>query len=296
MNWDDLRYILAVYKAGSIAAGAKTLQVNATTVSRRIKAIEESSGVRAFEKLRDGVVLTGPGEELVSTAEKIEELTHDLSAKIDGLDSQLRGTIRVTSIDALLTNWMWDFGNFQKDYPEINLELLSSYSLVNLSRREADIAIRMAAKAPPHLIGRKHAEVFFAVYGSNGIVDSIGENASYADYPWLSWDFSVGRVTDNYLEKHVKDAKIVLRVDRMDVMVQALERGMGITILPCFAGDRSKKLRRVGNYFEGGSYLWLLTHPDLKSTARVRAFNHFIKEVIKRDFELIEGRRPKRMD
>lgn len=291
-DWNDLRYILAVARHGTIVDGARALRVNATTVSRRLRALEEEAGTALFEKLKHGAVLTPAGEEMVTVAEAVQQLTDALDARIHGLDAKLEGTIRVTSTDILLNQWMPDFAAFQARYEGVRLELTSGYSLANLTRREADVAIRMSTTAPGHLLGRRHAEIFYGIYGAPALVERIGEGASYAAFPWLSWDHSVGRATDNYIEANARGAKIVLRADRMEPMMAALEAGMGITILPCVCGDTNAELRRVGDYFEGGMYLWVLTHPELRGSARVRAFTSFVRELIARDLDLLEGRRP----
>ena len=290
MSWDDLRYVLAISRTGTINDAAKALRVNGTTVSRRVRAIEEQAGTALFEKLKHGAVLTEAGEEMVAVAEAVEQLTNELDARIHGLDTRLEGTIRVTSTDMMLRHFMPDIPAFREHYPHVSLELLSSYEMASLTRREADIAIRIARSAPPHLVGRKYVEVFYAVYGAQELIASIGEGADYTSYPWLSWDFKVSRATDVFLDKQAKGAKVVLRVDEVDVMVDALQAGLGLTILPCFALDRVPGLRRVGPYFEGGTYLWLLTHPELRGTARIRAFVEFIRERIERDRAAFLGR------
>lgn len=290
--WDDLRFILAVARHGTIADGAKALRVNATTVSRRLRAMEDQAGTALFEKLKHGAVLTAAGEEMVAVAEAVEKMTDTLDARIRGLDAKLEGTIRVTSTDILLGLWMPDIAAFSTRYEGVQLELSSGYSTANLTRREADIAVRMSAHAPEHLLGRRHAELFFAVYGAPELIERIGADAPYADFPWLAWDLSVGRATDNYLRDHVPGARIVMRVDRMAPMHAALEAGLGITILPCVTGDTNPALRRVGPYFEGGMYLWVLTHPELRGSARVRAFMAHVRELAARDLDLLEGRRP----
>lgn len=291
-SWDDLRFILAVSRHGTISDAASALTVNATTVSRRLRAMEAEAGTALFEKLKHGAVLTAAGEQMVVVAEAVEQLTNALDARVLGLDAKLEGTIRATSTDILLERWMPDFATFQLKYEGIQLELTSGYATVNLTRREADVAIRTAPRAPEHLLGRKYAEVFYAVYGAPSLVDQIGVDASYAAYPWLAWDLSVGRATDNYLESNAPGARIVMRVDRMAPMTAALEAGLGITILPCMAGDTNPRLCRVGDYFEGGTYLWVLTHPELRGSARIRTFTRYVRELVARDVDLIEGRTP----
>ncbi len=148
----------------------------------------------------------------------------------------------------------------------------------------------MARQAPDHLIGRKHAQVFYAVYGSHELVERIGEDAPYESHPWLSWDLSVGRGNDVWLERHAPRARIVGRIERMPVMSTAVEAGWGLMILPCFAGDPNPRLRRVGDYLEGGAHIWVLTHAALRGSARVRQFVGLVGTLIERDKDLIEGR------
>lgn len=291
--WDDLRFILAVARHGTIVDGARALRVNATTVSRRLRTMEEHAGTALFTKLKHGAVLTAAGEEMVAVAQAVEQMTNALDARIHGLDAKLEGTIRVTSTDILLEQWMPDLTAFQRQYDSLQLELTSGYQSMNLTMREADVAIRMARSAPDHLLGRKHAEIFYAIYGAPDLVDAIGPDASYAAFPWVSWDLStVGRATDRYLEAHAPGARIVTRVDRMAPMIAALEAGLGISILPCVSADLNPNLQRVGPYFEGGMYLWVLTHPELRGSARIRTFTRFVTQLIERDLVLLEGRRP----
>ena len=292
MSWDDLRYVLAVSRHGTISDAARALQVNATTVSRRLKAIEEDKGTALFEKLKHGAVLTPAGEALVSVAETVEQLTNNLDAHIHGLDTRLEGNLCVTAADLLFNHWMSDLADFQRRYPNVQLELRSSYEMANLTQREADIAVRISKSAPPHLLGNRHVEALYAVYGHRALIESIGANAAYAAFPWVGWDLRVGRATDDYLAAHAKGAKIVMRVDRMLLMQQALSAGIGITILPCLSGDRIPDLCRIGDYFEGGVYIWVLTHPELRGTARVRAFINLVRTLIARDRALILGQCP----
>jgi DNA-binding transcriptional LysR family regulator len=290
MNWEDLRYILAVARHGTISEGAKVLKVNATTVSRRLRAMEEEAGAALFDKLKHGAVLTPAGEEMVAVAETVERLTNELDARITGLDTKLEGPIRVTSTDSMLAHWLDDFGSFCRKYPDIELELTSGFQLANLTQREADVAVRVARQAPEHLIGRKHAEMMFAVYGCHELVESMGEGAGYPAFPWVAWDASPGR--DAWLLRHAPDPNIAMRVGHMRLMVDALEKGFGLSVLPCFVGDSNPKLRRVGAHLEGGMHIWVLTHPQLRGAARIRAFTTLMRELIERDKDLIEGRRP----
>lgn len=292
MSWDDLRFVLAVVRTGTLSEAAEELRVSVSTVSRRVRALEDEVGTALFDKMTRGAVLTVAGEQMLAVAEAMEALTNDLDAKIHGLDAKLEGTIRVTSTDTLMCLWMSDLRDFQRHHPGIHLQITSGHQVANLTQREADVAVRFARQAPEHLIGRKHAQVFYAVYGSHALVDQVGEDAPYDAFPWVSWDLSVGRGTDVWLEQNAPVAQIVTRIERMPVMLDAIEVDWGVTILPCFVGDPNPRLRRVGDYLEGGAHLWVLTHPALRGSARTRHFVGFVGELLERDKDLIEGRCP----
>ncbi len=292
MSWDDLRYVLAVARTGTLSEAAATLQVSVSTVSRRLRTLEQEVGTALFDKMTRGAVLTAAGEQMLAVAEAMEDLTNDLDAKIYGLDAKLEGTIRVTSTDTLMRHWIDDLGEFQQQHPDIHLQLTSGHSVANLTQREADVAVRIARQAPDHLLGRKHAQVHYAVYGNHELVNRVGADAPYDAFPWLSWDLSVGRGNDIWLEANAPRARIVARIERMPVMLDAVQAGWGLMILPCFAGDPDPQLRRVGDYVEGAAHIWVLTHPALRSSARTRRFVSFLAELLRRDKDLIEGHCP----
>ncbi len=290
MNWEDLRYILAVAREGTVLAGAKSLHVSPTTMARRLRSLESDHGVSLFEKFKHGAVLSGAGERVVEVARQVERLTDALDAEIHGLDQKLVGSIRVSSVDFLYRQWIADFAEFRKRYPSVDLELTSTTTVVNLTQREADVALRVAPSAPEHLLGSKYAEFMYCIYGSTELIDRIGPDAPYHAFPWLSWDLAFARSTDAWIAANAPGADIVLRVGNMNVMLDAVAAGAGITILPCFIGDPKTNLHRIGPYLEGGLFLWVLTHPQLRGSARIAAFTRFVRGLIDRDKDLIEGR------
>ncbi|MGH1344852.1 MAG: LysR family transcriptional regulator [Nannocystales bacterium] len=293
MNWDDLRYILAVSRAATVLEAARSLRVSPTTMARRLRSLEASQGTALFEKFKHGTVLSEAGHRVVEVAAEVERMTAQLDAEIHGLDRKLEGSIRVTSVDFLLRHWVEDFGEFRTLYPGVDLELTSTLSVVNLTQRDADVALRVARTAPEHLLGARHAEFMYAVYGGQALTESREPDAPYSAFPWLSWDLAFARSTDEWIEKNAAGADISMRFGQMSVMVDAVAAGLGLTILPCLIGDAHPGLNRVGTYFEGGLHLWVLTHPQLRGSARISAFTRFVRERIRRDLDLIEGRRPR---
>lgn len=293
MNWDDLRYILAVARAGTLADGAKALKVSPSTMTRRLRALEEEVGVALFEKWKHGAVLTEAGHEMVEVARTVEEATHALDARIRGRDARLEGVVRVTMTAMLLRRWIPDFAVFQRRHPGIELEIVSSLDVANLTQREADVAVRIARAVPEHLLGTHYAEPHLAVYGSDDLVARVGADRPYTAFPWVGWDPRLNRGSNRLVESIAPGVALPLRLGGMGDVLEAVAAGVGLGLIPCVAGDTHPALRRVGPFQAATAKLWVLTHPELRSAARVRAFLAFMRELIRRDLDLLEGRSPR---
>jgi DNA-binding transcriptional LysR family regulator len=173
-----------------------------------------------------------------------------------------------------------------------NIEFDSKTPLANMTLREADVAIRLGLKAPGHLIGSSYAKVGYAVFGGADLVGRLGPDTLYSDYPWVGWDRAVNRSTDAWMNKHAPGATVVMRFGSMPVIAHAVAQGAGLAVLPCVIGDADPRMRRAGAYFQSSELrVWLLTHPKLRGTARIKAFLGFMREALKRDADLFEGSR-----
>lgn len=274
MNWDDLRFLLAVARLGTLTKAAKKLGVNHTTVSRRLAGLEEETGLRLFERLPEGFVPTAAGEDVFRVAERMEQEVLSLDRRVIGRDARLSGKLRVTTLDSIAEKLPELFVAFTERYPNIELELLVGNDPLNLSRREADIAIRLSNRPPEHLVGKKLGRMEFALYGADSLIERIGADAPLTAYPFMSWELRLNaRLTEQWLRDNVPDAPIVCRVDTGTTMVAATKAGMGLSFLACIHGDAEPGLRRLLPVQEGfGMDIWILTHEDLRGTARVRAF------------------------
>lgn len=297
LTWDDLKYVLALSRHGTASAAARALGVNGTTVARRIATLEEHLGTRLFDRRGASTLATPAGELAVAAAERMEAELHGLDAEIRGLDGELQGNLSVTALDLFFEIWRADLVDFRTRYPRVDLSLDSSNRPVDLSRREADVAIRISASPPEHLVGRKLVELFFAVYASEALVAAVCHErdpatVSYAEYPWLGWLEPYAESTDSVIRAHAPDADVHLRVSSMPLLTRSIEDGLGISVVPCMLGDRNERLVRLGHYFEGGTHLWALTHEQLRTSARVRAFMEFVASLVDRDRDLALGRAP----
>jgi molybdate transport repressor ModE-like protein len=293
LDWDDLRYALAVAEAGSLAAGARQLGVNHTTAMRRIAAFEERLGMRLFERLPGGYVLTPGGEELIETARRIGDSVTALERRLAGSDLRISGTVRVTTTDTLAASLLPGIlAALKTAHPGIDVDIAVSNVFLNLTRREADIAIRPADDPPPGLFGRRLSSIGFAVYGATMLdvrQQPATEVLSY--HPWIAPDDSLSATAvSRWMVAALPDAAIAIRADSLVTMRQLAEAGMGLVALPCYLGDRSPQLRRLTPPLDAiRTGLWILTHEDLRRTARIRTFMEFVGSALQAQRRLIEG-------
>lgn len=289
MDWEDIRYFLAVARKNSIRGGSTLLGVNHSTVSRRINAFEQKLDVRLFDRLPSGYVLTPAGEDMLSSARRIEEEVNTLDRKVLGRDAQLGGQIRVTMPAPIVNIITPDFVAFTKTYPGIELELLVSYEEFNLSKREADVAIRITDNPPDHLVGRKILKYTKSVYAAKIYLDDYLVSGNTELLNWIGWDSA----TDDRWIKKSEFPTIAIHHQLPDAMTQlaAIKAGLGMTILPCFMCDVEPALQRVPPAEIIPAYdIWLLTHKDLRDTTRIKVFMNFMTDAIRRHRSLLTGK------
>jgi DNA-binding transcriptional LysR family regulator len=296
LEWDDLRYVLAVASAGSLASAARQLGVNHTTVLRRVSAFERRLGLRLFERLPTGYVLTPGGEELIATARQIDDRVTELERKLTGRDLRLSGVVRVTTTDTLMASILPKvLAEFRAAHPGIQIEVAMSNVMFNLTKRDADVAIRPAKNPPETLIGRRIADVAFAIYASPRYLGRQRKLDDLTGQRWVAPDDSLADTTvAQWMRRELPDGEIVLRADSFLALRQAAQAGLGLAALPCYLGDTSAELVRVHLPIAAmTTALWILTHEDLRHTTRIRAFTEFAADALGRRRALIEGKRPR---
>ncbi|PRP96419.1 LysR family transcriptional regulator [Enhygromyxa salina] len=281
MNWDDLRYVLAISRDQTLSGAAERLGVTHTTAGRRLRAIEEALGVRLFDRTPEGFMPTAAGQDIAEVAERLEGEVLALEGRVLGRDAQLRGKLRVATMDMLFRRYHGAFSSFMTRYPSVELTVVCSDNEVSLTRREADVVLRMTNTPPEYLVGRKVGRVEFAVFASTELYERMGPDATYADYPWIHWDERLNmRWLDAWLADNAPNARVAMRIDFQPLLLrQAIAAGIGVHFLACFEGDDDPGLTRVGPVQSDYSRdLWLLTLPDLRNTNRIRAFMDHIAE------------------
>lgn len=292
-DWNDLRYILIIARTQSIAAAAQELGVHQSTVFRRLNTLEKELGVRLFERLSTGYAATAAGEEICKTAERIEEDITALDRRISGQDMRPSGTIRVTTTDTLLKLLTSCLAAFRAAYPEIELEVIVSNQFFNLTKRDADVAIRPTSNPPETLVGRRVANIATAIYGS---IDYLAAHAAIDDlskHSWIGADESLSHLASaRWLKKSFPGMVIRYRINTLIGMLEAAKQSLGLVALPCYMADPDPDLRRVHSPLpELATALWVLTHEDIRNVARVRTFIEFVASALKPQTELFEGQR-----
>ncbi|MEM9729352.1 MAG: LysR family transcriptional regulator [Myxococcota bacterium] len=284
MDWDDLRYVLALSRTGSLSGAATTLGVARTTVGRRVQALEESLGVRLFDQTPAGFVVTGAGQDLAETANAIESEVLAVEGRVLGRDAELQGPLRVATMDIMYDAFPDVFSSFLERYPGVDLTICASYEEVSLRRREADVAIRMSNAPSDSLVGRRLGTITIALYGSRELVARMGPDAPLDAFPWVRMDERRDDgALDAWYRQHVPHARIAMRYDSYPVLRRAVIEGVGVHFLPCVDGDREESLVRIpgGALPEEGRALWVLTLPDLRTNSRVRAFMDHVYETLR---------------
>jgi DNA-binding transcriptional LysR family regulator len=284
MNWDDLRYFLALARAGTVSAAGRELKVKHTTVARRIKALEARLGSRLFDHLADGYALTPAGENLYPHALVMEEQALAVDREVFGLDTQLQGSLKLTaSYDVLGRLVIPHLGQFKKAYPGIDLQLLGSSVLADLSARQADIALRLTPKPPDYLIGKKLLPLRHGVYASE---QYLKQNSKPGHV--ILWNDDQKR--PDWMRDHFPKAEVVIRVDDVTNMLASVRSHLGLARIPCYIGENVEDLYRLDLPLTPSTWgVWVLSHVDLRATARVRACREFLVDIIEQQRGLIEG-------
>lgn len=295
-SWDDLRLALAVARGGGLARAATTLGVNPSTVFRRLNALEAELAVRLFDRQSGAWRPTEAGQRLLDGAERVEAEVLALDRELSGRDLRLTGSLRVTSSESLAFRILPGLlAAFRAAHPGISVDLLVDNRMLSLSRREADVALRPTRPREPDLFGRKLADVAWALYASEEYVAARGRPAgpeALACHAMIGWSEPPGPIrAAAWLAERVPAEAMALRSGSLLAQLQAAGAGLGIALLPCYLGDPAPHLVRLcAPIAEVARELWIVTHADLKGTARIRAFLAIAVEAIAAVRELVEGR------
>jgi len=290
LTLEDLRLIAAVGHEGSLAGAARWIAVNHASAWRRLGRLERRLGVRLFERSRTGYSPTPAGEEAIAVAEHVALQLDDLARRVKGQDVRATGVVRLTTTETLLGLLAPILAELRDAHPGIVVEVVTSNAFFTLTRRDADIALRPSVTAPDNLVARRLARIATAVYATTAYAEPRRKRDPLL-LDWLAPDESLAHIgSAHWITNRIESERIVSRASSLTALLAMASAGMGVAPLPCFLGDADPTLCRVMEPIpEMESALWLLTHPDLRRTVRVRAVYDVLVRGFTKHRQLLAG-------
>ena len=295
LDWNDLRYFLAICRAGTLAGAARALHVRHSTVGRRLDALEAALAVTLFARTPDGFVLTAAGAEIRPLAEEAERAVAAVERRVAGGDERIEGTVRLTTSEAFSGFLVRRLGALHERHPGLIVEILTGNRSFDLARGEADIALRIAATTQPELICKRVGIAGWSVYAAANYLARCGTPASLDDlsgYEVIGFDETMQQVPGAlWLNAHAGKAEVVMRGNSIVAVLNGAIVGMGIAVIPCFLGEAEPSLKRLTDAVIGVRDVWLVFHPDVARIARVRTVIDFITDMLAREAATLRGER-----
>lgn len=280
----DLELLLALIRGRTLLGAAERLKVDSSTVFRSIKRLEKALGEVLFDRGRQGYMPTKLAQELAAYAECIESQLHEAREVAHKKGSEPSGVLRITTTDTVLHSVLLPvMARFAKAYPKIDLELIVSNALANLSQRDADIAIRATRKPPEHLVGIKLGTLRAAVYGSKDYLRSIPGSTLPEDMDWVALDESLpDHPSQKWRRQHYPKLKPRYRVNSVLSTAGAIVNGLGVGVVPLIMLKDNPQVQTVeGPLEELDTDLWALAHPDARHLQRVKILFDFMRQHIR---------------
>lgn len=294
-NWNDLVFFLELARQGRLMPAARRLKVDHTTVSRRISELEKDLAVKLFERKPDGFVLTEDGHRLQAIAEKMEVLGLSVIETIRSAPSEVAGKVRLATMEGIASYYLTDkLVEFNTQYPDILVELVTERHLINLTRREADVSISFVPPIGPRLSVKKAGAFRLGLFASPAYLKRRGVPGSLADL--AAHDF-VDYVVDlvaiakvHWLLDVIEPEHVVFRSTSMAVQQNAIAAGRGIALLPLFSARTDARLVPVlPDKVSVERDLFISVHEDIQFMGRIRALTRFLTELFKRDAEFLNA-------
>ena len=288
MDWEDLHYAVEVARSGGVASAARSLGVAQSTVYRRVTALEERVGAKLFDRRGGAYTLTDAGQELLAEGLDVDARIGALEMRLKSRNLRVEGEVRVAAPELVALELTRLLTSLRAELPGITIHLLVSGRLADLSRREADIALRVTRAPPESLIGRKLVDIAFAVYSATSYAPGGG------DLPTLDWVCFEATPTatpqHRWEMQHVPPERTVLRTNSRAAFLEAILSGLGVGILPCGVAARTPTLvARSGVLHELTLPLWMLLHPEVAKTPRIRCVADHLQAAIARERSALSG-------
>lgn len=288
-NWDDFRFFLALYRHKTLKLAAKELQTDQATVGRRIYALEEKLKTSLFEKRSEGFFLTVSGERIRSTLEDVENSFHTIDRKIAGKDEKMEGVVRIAMPGALANHLVIpNLKEFTASFPQIELQFLTGSEVLNLNKREADMAFRFVRPSQQELIVKKIGDVTLSLFGSKKLLKANKKIESYEDlasFPFVGlFTKATSQMEKDLLGKlspHLQDK--VLTSMAWSSVYAAVTNNIGLGILPSFMAGQNSLLEAIPLAPSEKMALWYVVHPEVQKNRRFAAFSNFLISFLKQN-------------
>lgn len=282
LDWGNLRFFLELARSGSLGGAARRLGVDRNTVGRRVAALEEELGLPLFERGPQGWARTGAGDELAALASRVEEDVLAIARHADARDPALAGTVRLTTATHLAADLLVPaLPLLRARHPGLVLELAADRRALDLTRREADLALRMGRPRDAGLVTRKLSEIAHRLYAAAGSAAARRGRVDLDADPFAGFDESLASTPqERWLARVAPARRIAFRCNSTAALVAAARAGVGVAVLPCFVADRDPGLVALEGPRPEPHELWLLVHGDLRRTPRVRAVIEWIDAVV----------------
>jgi DNA-binding transcriptional LysR family regulator len=299
-EWDDIRFFLAASREGSLSGAARTLGVDHVTVGRRIAAFEERLGAKLLTRTPEGLTATPAGHAILRQCEAMEASAFDIERMVAGHDAQYSSRIRLTTTEVLATHVIVpEVAALREHYPQLQVEILTGIRLMDIARREAEIAVRPVRPTAPNLICRRLGELGFTLYASRDYLAEHGTPArgrGLRGHALITYSGTPASDFGPLFMKELTDgATIALRSNDIMARARGAAEGLGICELSCVFGDEQRHLVRVWPHEKPTLRpIWMVIHEDLRRAARIRLLSSAIVEAFQRNSELLRYGHPRR--
>lgn len=296
MDWEDVKTFAEVARDGTVRSAAKALGVHHSTISRRVERLEKALAVRLFDRRPEGYALTEAGEQLVGAAGEVEEVLSTAQRRIAGADNAPCGKVRITMAEPLAVHCFAPrLPEFFEQHPGLDLEISVSYELLDLSRGDAEIAVRMDNNPPESLVGKRLFPYYETAFASPEYLAKLRDPSSGVEPRWLGWGEDDAVYRDRVKNTEFANAPIWGAFGNLSMQIAAAKAGLGLTMLPCFVDWVEPKLQHATTQKPVPARdIWILTHPDLRKVARVRAVLDFAEKVLRENKHYFVGTRSER--
>ena len=295
LDWDDLRVFLAISEQGNLSAASRELKVSQPTVGRHLKSLEQSLSTQLFDRLPDGLALTSHGEQMVPLARNMEKAADAVWRQQASFKNEVKGTVRISMYEQIAQFFTQYLPALRERCNQIEIELSIAHNAANLSRREADLLIRECLPDVPDVIAKRLGHYHYAVYGTKSYIDkhpSALTEHRYAECDWIGFDDEhVGFFGQQWQREKLAKRKPIVRSNNGVVLLDAILKGTGIGVLPCFVGDQEPSLQRLELVPGDGPTLYLLVHKDMRKSPAVRLMMDAVTDLFAQYNDVLHGER-----